>query len=169
MLLSDFVYVGLSYQRLVPVFLDPGANWLCGLPSVVSSSSEHLRQAEDGESATKVAALMRLGRGPKRLRPLAIVSLGRPRRTDREIIVPLRWDPVALEFMLPRLEGDLVVGRVDSGASRLELRASYAAPLAKLGEGLDRLAMHRAAEAGAREFLHELAAALDPPVVRVTA
>lgn len=156
-LVDDFVYVERPYNELAVVLMDPEASWLGQLPSIVGETRAEVR---DGGAAPERAALMRLGRGPRRLRPLAVLSTGAPRRTDKSVIVPIRWSPVSLEFMLPTVEGDLDLTRLDRFVSRVELRGSYRVPLKRLGESLDRLAMHRAAEAGAREFLYEIASSL---------
>jgi hypothetical protein len=161
-LVDDFVYIERPYNELAPVLMDPRASWLKLLASAVGETDSEQQETALSERA----ALIRLGRGPRRLRPLAVLSTGLPRRTDKSVIVPIRWSPVSLEFMLPTVEGDLDLTRLDRLVSRVELRGSYRVPLKRLGESLDRLAMHRAAEAGAREFLYELSSGLsraEPP------
>ncbi len=166
-LLSDFVYVDCPYRQLGPVLLEPGAPWLSRLPSLAGKRPVW-RTAKAGAWG-EAAALVRLGRGPKGLRPLAVLTLGTARQVSGSVIVPLRWDPVSFEFMLPKLEGDMQATQLEAAVSRLELRATYRAPFHRIGEGLDRLAMHRAAEAGARGFLQELAGVLARPFEQASA
>lgn len=153
--LSDFVYIDRPYGAVVQCFCDSRSAWLGQLRSVVRPRPE-LEPAARYEAADRNAALFRIGRGPRALRPLVIVTTGPPRRTNRSVVVPLRWDPVSLEHLFPALEADLELSALDDVASRLSMSVTYRAPFKRIGESIDRLGMHRAAEFAVREFLAEI-------------
>ena len=55
------------------------------------------------------------------------------------------------------LSADLEVAALDPDLTQLTLRGSYDPPLGAMGRRLDRLLMHRVAEASIRSFLRHLA------------
>jgi len=89
------------------------------------------------------------------------VLIGEPRHNDTGVIVPVRWEPVAFERLLPVLDADLELVSLGEGHSRLSMSGRYQVPLAQLGMTLDRLAMHRVAELSVRRFLSEIAETLE--------
>jgi hypothetical protein len=90
------------------------------------------------------------------------VIIGEPRRKDSSVIIPMRWEPVAFERLLPVLDADIELLSLGAEHCRLSMSGRYQVPLAQLGATLDRLAMHRVAESAVRRFLSEIADALTP-------
>ncbi|MGO8874167.1 MAG: hypothetical protein ACLQNG_00155 [Acidimicrobiales bacterium] len=90
------------------------------------------------------------------------VLIGDPRQTGMAVIVPIRWEPVAFERLLPMLDADIELLDLGDGHCRLSMSGRYQVPLAQLGATLDRLAMHRLAEASVRRFLSEISETLAP-------
>lgn len=88
--------------------------------------------------------------------------IGEARQTGAAIIVPVRWEPVAFERLLPMMDADIELLDLGEGQSRLSMSGRYQVPLAQLGATLDRLAMHRLAEASVRRFLSDISEALAP-------
>lgn len=88
------------------------------------------------------------------------VTIGEPRRKATSVIVPMRWEPIAFERLLPVLDADLELLSLGLEHCRLAMNGRYQVPLAMFGATLDRLAMHRVAEAAVRRLLTEIAAAL---------
>jgi hypothetical protein len=76
----------------------------------------------------------------------------------------LRWEvrgPGGRLF--PVLDADLTLTPAGENAASLTLAGAYRPPLGGLGAGLDRLILHRVAEATIRNFLHRVAVALVRP------
>lgn len=85
---------------------------------------------------------------------------------DDQAGIALRWEvrgPGGRLF--PVLDADLTLIPDGENAALLTLAGSYRPPLGGVGAELDRLILHRVAEATVRDFLKRVAAALaDPPV-----
>ncbi|MFZ0172187.1 MAG: hypothetical protein WAL04_10940 [Acidimicrobiales bacterium] len=88
------------------------------------------------------------------------VLIGEARQNDSSVIVPVRWEPVAFERLLPVLDADLELVSLGEKHSRLSMSGRYQVPLAQLGATLARLARHRVAEMSVRRFLAEIADSL---------
>jgi hypothetical protein len=86
--------------------------------------------------------------------------IGEARRNASSVIVPMRWEPGSFERLLPLLDADVELLSLGEGHCRLSMSGRYQVPLAQLGATLDRLAMHRVAEAAVRRFLTEISEAL---------
>lgn len=89
------------------------------------------------------------------------LTAGQPRQYDSIVIVPMHWEPVALERLVPALDVDVELSSLGTDHCRLSLSGRYRAPLVQLGTNLDHLAMHRVAESAVRRFLSEIAQALE--------
>jgi hypothetical protein len=89
-----------------------------------------------------------------------MLTAGEARRSGSSVIVPILWEPAALERLLPTLDADIELFSLGDGHCRLSLSGRYRVPLAQIGVAIDRLAMHRLAEAAVRRFLSEIAETL---------
>ena len=88
------------------------------------------------------------------------LAIGEARRNTSSVIVPMRWEPGSFERLLPMFDADVELLSLGEGHCRLSMSGRYQVPLAQLGATLDRLAMHRVAEAAVRRFLSEISEAL---------
>jgi len=91
------------------------------------------------------------------------VTAGEPRQFGTVVIVPMHWEPMALERLVPALDADIELSSLGADHCRLSLSGRYRPPVAPLHAGVDRSAMHRVAEASVRDFLAEIAVALQSP------
>ncbi len=90
-----------------------------------------------------------------------LVQLLRPYQHDAVLVVPVRWVATgATGAMFPQLDGNLELAAADADRSMLRLNGAYRPPLAAVGGGLDRLLLHRVADATIRRFLQDVAAGL---------
>ena len=90
-----------------------------------------------------------------------LVQLLRAYEHDGATVVPLRWVATgATGTMFPQLDGNLELRPAGDDASLLTLAGAYRAPLSAVGATLDRMLLHRVAEASARRFLQDVAADL---------
>lgn len=74
----------------------------------------------------------------------------------------LRWEPSDNAALFPLIEADLEVEPIDAERTMVSLLGLYQPPLGRLGEAVDRIMMHRLAEAAFERFfrhlLHEMVA-----------
>jgi two-component system response regulator DevR len=74
--------------------------------------------------------------------------------------LPLTWEPDGLEGLLPRLDANLELGPLGEDRTQLAISARYRPPLGVLGQAIDRVLLHRMAEATLKDFLDRLGAAI---------
>lgn len=155
--ITDFVHLGVAFEELVSVILDPELAWLRRLDAGDEGAGGLPSQGPDAEGTA--SAVVRVGIGPLATQRVAMRA-GPARRHGDSVIVPLSWEPEKFERLLPKLEADLEVSNLDGGYSRLSISGRYRVPLDGLGYNLDRVALHRVAEASLRRFLHDVELAL---------
>ena len=163
-LITDFRHVGISFADLAPVLLEGGGRWLERMQDQGQSAPAGWpARAAHGMPrplGTTVSAIVHIGAGPELLRPIVVVTLGAARSHPERVVVPLRWEPLAGDRILPDLEGDLELADAGEGFSRLSLSGRFHVPLAEIGWRLHQLALHRVAEASLRRFLQDVEEAL---------
>ena len=74
--------------------------------------------------------------------------------------MPLTWEPVGLEGLLPRLDADIELGALGEDRTQLAVSARYRPPLGAVGRTVDRVLLHRVAEATVKDFLDRLGHAI---------
>jgi hypothetical protein len=75
-------------------------------------------------------------------------------------LLPVSWESTGGPPVFPRLEGTLAIEALDHDLGRLTLSANYDPPLGQIGAALDRILLHRLAEATISDFLERLASQL---------
>jgi hypothetical protein len=81
-------------------------------------------------------------------------------------VVAIRWEATGPGGALfPALDADIKLTPAGDDATMLTVSGAYRPPLGSLGAGLDRMIMHRVAQATIRAFTHDIAAALADPAV----
>ena len=77
---------------------------------------------------------------------------------DGEAVLTLRWEAIGAGGRLfPALDADITLTPAGKRASLLRLAGVYRPPLGLLGTGIDRVILHRVAQATIRAFLSRLA------------
>jgi hypothetical protein len=94
------------------------------------------------------------------LRRRVSIRLGEPVRFPSMTSVPLTWEPVGLEGVLPRLDANIELGPLGEGRTQLAISARYQPPLGVVGHALDRVLLHRVAEATLKDFLDRVGQAI---------
>ena len=89
------------------------------------------------------------------------IDLGTPRDSGGQLIISMSWKPVGLSALFPELDADLIFAPFPPDGCHLSVRGHYDPPLGKLGRGIDRLVLHRIAEASMRSFLASVSATLE--------
>lgn len=89
-----------------------------------------------------------------------VVKPGPVRRHGDSTLVAFTWRPAGTAALFPEMDADLEVSPVGLDRTELTLRGRYEPPGGAVGRGMDRLILHRLAEATVRSFLGELASRL---------
>jgi hypothetical protein len=97
--------------------------------------------------------------GPRLGRRVAI-ELGDPVRFPSMTSLPLTWEPIGLEGLLPRLDATIEVGSLGQDRTQLAISARYRPPLGVVGRAIDLVLLHRVAEATLKDFLDRLGQAI---------
>ena len=145
MLLHDFAYVPVSAERVCDRILAGDGEWLTPLIAAAMSEGDALR--------------LRIGPvgGLPILSKTVSLQVGEPMRRNEVTVVPLSWRATSTPGLFPVMTADLEVAPLDGELTQLTLRGRYEPPLGAVGRRLDRLLMHRIAEASVRSFLERLA------------
>jgi hypothetical protein len=113
---------------------------------------------ESSEDASEVGRDLLLRAGVGAFSKQMLVQLLRPYQHDGVVVIPVRWVATgASGAMFPQLDGNLELAPVDATQSELRLKGAYRPPLAAVGGGLDRMLLHRVADATIRRFLQDIA------------
>ena len=89
------------------------------------------------------------------------VSCEAPPRGATERWVPVRWEATGAAALFPSMDADLIVASVGPSLTQIALRGTYRAPFGKVGEAMDRMVLHRVAEASVKTLLDRIAVALE--------
>jgi len=122
--------------------------------------------ASDHAYGEGMAGLARIGpRGPAPgISRLAEIQFQNLTAHDGRSGLALRWEARGPGGRLfPVLDADLTLVPAGENATVLTLEGAYRPPLGSLGAELDRLLLHRLAEATIRDFLERVATALTQP------
>ena len=116
---------------------------------------------DSSEDAFEVGRDLLLRAGVGAFSKQMLVQLLRPYQHDGVLVVPVRWVATgATGAMFPQLDGNLELASAGEDRSALRLNGAYRPPLAAVGGGLDRLLLHRVADATIRRFLQDVAAGI---------
>ncbi|MBI1351749.1 MAG: hypothetical protein GC156_11605 [Actinomycetales bacterium] len=87
-----------------------------------------------------------------------LVQVAQPYEASGTDVIPFRWVATGKAGVLfPELDGNLTLTPDTDETSSLELQGAYRPPLARVGGALDRLLLHRVAEATMRKFTRDVA------------
>ena len=153
MFVRYYLELPLPADKVEQALLDAPGEWLAALAGTAQQRGDGL--------------LAQVGVGPlsQRLARRVAVTLGSPVRFPSMTSLPLSWEPVGSQGLLPRLEADLEVGPLGEGRTQLAISARYRPPLGAVGRAVDRVLLHRVAEATVKDFLDRLGAAITAVVV----
>jgi hypothetical protein len=149
MFLRYYVELDLPAAQAEAALLDSPSSWLPALADGAVKRAEPL--------LAKVGA----GQGGLRVTRRVAVRLGQPVQFPSKLSVPMTWEPGG--WLLPKLDAELELGSLGTDRTQLAISARYEPPLGTVGRTVDRLALHRIAEATIKDFLDQVAAALQSP------
>ena len=149
MLIQDFVQVNAPYAFVHGRLLEPRLGWLADDATAAYAEGERLFltvSATGGEMTVH-----------KRVQ----VDLGDAYSRGEGVVVPLSWWAAGAERLFPTLDADLEIMPMGPNQVMLTLMGRYEPPLGAMGRVVNRLVLHRVAEACVRNFLHRAAANLE--------
>ncbi|HZA82453.1 MAG TPA: hypothetical protein VFC13_13440 [Actinomycetes bacterium] len=148
MFIRYYIELSLPVTQVEQVFVGSPAGWL-------SAMAGEAQRRGDG-------LLGEVGVGPlgARLRRQVRIRLGEPVHFPSMTSLPLTWEPVGLEGMLPRLDANLELGSLGEDRTQLAISARYRPPLGAVGRAVDRVLLHRVAEATVKDFLDRVGQAI---------
>ncbi len=147
-LIHDFVQVPRPFAEVSSAILADGAG-LFGAPAAAA-------YGEGERLSLQLTPSLKHSAFGKRVE----VDVGRAYQRDDRLVVPIHWWASGATALFPQLEADLEVAPLGSDATQITLMGRYEPPLAGLGRQVDRLLLHRVAEASVRSFLTRVAASL---------
>lgn len=103
---------------------------------------------------------MRAGVAPGLLSKAVRVRVGDPVDVGAETAIPVSWKATGPTRLFPVMEGELVIAGIGSAETQLIFRGSYHPPFGGLGKAIDKILLHRIAEATAKYFVDRIGAAV---------
>ena len=146
MFLRYYVELDLPTEQVEAALLESPATWLPALADGAVERAEPL--------------FAEVGVGPNGLRVArrVVVRLGQPVKFPSKLSLPMSWEPGGR--LLPKLDAELEVASLGKARTQLAISGRYEPPLGTVGRTVDRLALHRVAEATIKDFLDRAAVAL---------
>jgi hypothetical protein len=95
-----------------------------------------------------------------RLSRYARIDVGPPEVLKDEVILPISWEPLEDDDLLPVFCGELRLKRVGDGHSQLRLHGYYVPPFGIVGQVADALAMKAVAKTAVEDFVERVAGIL---------
>jgi hypothetical protein len=149
MLIQDFVQVKASYASVRGRLLTRPPDWLVDNAGSAYADGERLFATMSTPPAgTPARAHMQL-------------DLGSPYERGQGFLLPIHWWAGGAPRLFPTLDADLEVMPMGDDQVMLTLMGRYEPPLGAVGRAMDRLVLHRIAEACVRSFLRRTAANLE--------
>jgi hypothetical protein len=148
MFVRYYMELPLPARQVEHAMFDAPAEWLSTVAGEAQRRGDHL--------------LTEVGVGPlgPRLGRRVTIQVGEPVRFPSMTTLPLTWEPLGLDGVLPRLEADIELGSLGEDRTQLAISARYRPPLGALGRTVDRVLLHRVAEATVKDFLDRVGAAI---------
>jgi hypothetical protein len=114
------------------------------------------RVVEDAEERGRLLLDVGFESRGRRVGKRVEIELGRPFLLASKTILPLTWHATGPEALFPSLEADLEVAQLSERRTQLSVSARYRPPLGALGRAVDKVVLHRVAEATIKDFLDQI-------------
>ena len=148
MFIRYYIELSLPVAKVEQALVSSPAGWLSAMAGEAQARGDGL--------------LGEVGVGPLgiRLQRQVRIRLGEPMQFPSMTSLPLTWEPVGLEGVLPQLDANLELGSLGEDRTQLAISARYRPPLGVVGRAVDRVLLHRVAEATLKDFLDRLGQAI---------
>lgn len=149
MFIKSYTELAVGFDEVRAALFRRPHRWLDGLGQAVEQHREQL-MVEVGLEVH--------GHGVRR--PV-LLEVGVPVASERTASLPLRMRAEDHQRLFPSLEGSLDAAWLGPGRTHLEINFQYDPPLGALGRAIDRILLHRVAEAVVGQFLQIIAERLE--------
>jgi hypothetical protein len=149
MFLRAFVEIGLPVEG--------AASILKRLPQVLVEGFADEAVGRTDAVLTQVGFAVRGGRVARRVEIVVGGAVETPTRTW----LPLIWKVTSAAGLFPSLEGELEAASLGSSRTQIGLSARYKPPFGVVGSTVDRMFLHRVAEATVQDFIQRVAGAVE--------
>ena len=144
-----FVELTAAPAAVEAALLQAPAAWMSGLA------------AEADDRGRRLLADVGAGRAPHRIEKRVLITVGPPVRMPSRTVMPLTWEATGPGTLFPRMDADLELAPLGPGRTQLAISATYQPPLGPLGQMIDRILLHRLAEATVKDFLDRVGSTLE--------
>jgi hypothetical protein len=145
MFVRYFLELPFAAHAVESALLSSPEDWIPGLVEDASRHGETLL-AEVGFDAPS-------GRIQKKVE----LEIGAPLTMGFSTLLPITWKAAGLAGLFPVMEADIEVAGLGLERSQLSFNGRYRPPLSVLGQAVDRVVLHRVAEATMKDFLDRVA------------
>jgi hypothetical protein len=135
-------------ERVEAALLSSPRDWILGLVEDASHQGEALL-AEVG-----------IGTTGRRILKKVELEIGDPVRLGFSTLLPITWRAAGLTGLFPVMEADIEIAALGRSRTQLSFNGRYSPPLSVIGVAVDRVLLHRVAEATTKDFLDRMAAKL---------
>ncbi len=147
MFVRDFVYVEVPAARVKDRLLSGNGEWLRALAVGAYAEGEELRARIGPGESVGVAKTVTL-------------EMGSASEHGDVLVVPVKWEATGAPGLFPRMDATLELAAFGPDTCQLTLLGRYEVPFGPVGQAVDRLLLHRVAEATVRSLLKRMADAL---------
>jgi hypothetical protein len=150
MFVRYYLELPLAAAQVEQTLVDAAPGWLASLSTAAQERGEGLAARVGVEPGGAPDA--RPGRR-------AVLALGPPVHLPTMTWLPLRWEPLGVDGLLPRLDATIELGSLGQDRTQLAISAQFEPP-AGPAQGIDRGLAQRVAETTLKDFLDQLGHAI---------
>jgi hypothetical protein len=152
MFVRYYLELPLAAAQVEQTLVDASPGWLAPLSTAAQARGEGLVARVGVGAEPGSAAAARPGRG-------VALELGPPVHLPTMTWLPLRWEPLGVDGLLPRLDATIELGSLGPDRTQLAISAQFEPP-ADPSQGADRGMAQRVAETTLKDFLDQLGHAI---------
>lgn len=150
MFLRYYCELGQPFEQTSARLLESPGTWLPGLAARANRRGELLAQV--GPEFGRYRLVKRVD-----------VQIAPPLCLPGRVVLPLSWRATGPSALFPAFQGELELGPLGPECTQLVINVNYRPPLGMVGLTVDRLVLHRLAEATIKDFLDRVRDALRMP------
>ncbi|HXZ98731.1 MAG TPA: hypothetical protein VEK76_00115 [Candidatus Binatia bacterium] len=151
MLVTDFVQLACPFSSLRDELLAARIGWLADAAAAAYREGEQL------------SLRLPLWTGPVKMSKRVVVDLGSAYVREDRIVHHLTWRASGTPKLFPVMEADIEFAPMGDVVTSVKLMGRYEPPLGRVGRQVDRMLLHRVAEASVRALLTGIADRLTQP------
>ncbi len=148
MFVRYFLELPFPADRVEQVLLSSPAEWI---PGAIEDASRH------GEA---LLAEVGFGAPERRIQRKVELEIADPIRLGFSTLLPITWRATELAALFPVMEADVEIAALGASRTQLSFNGRYRPPLSMVGQAVDRVVLHRVAEATTKDFLERVATKL---------